>query len=139
MNKNFITSFLKAGQVLLFLVFVFIIPGNLKAIKNTRDVSSLEEALKLKVPVVLKIGSDKCFPCRRMNPIMKELAVEQNGQTVFLSIDVYKNLDLAKKIGVRLIPTIVLFDKNGQLKAKYEGALGKEEILKIIKDLGLNK
>ncbi len=102
-------------------------------------ISFLDDALKTGLPVVLKLGSDKCRPCLAMNPVMKELAKEQDGKTVFLALDVYQNRDLANKYGVRLIPTIIFFDKHGRLKAKREGFMNKMQLLKAVDDLGLNK
>ena len=91
--------------------------------KSTKDIKTLDEALKAGVPVVVKLGSDRCYPCRMMNPIIKELAVEQDGKAVFLSLDVYEHRDLAKEAGVRVIPTILFYDKHGKPKAKSEGFL----------------
>ena len=107
--------------------------------KATKDVANFNEALKAGVPVIVKLGSDKCIPCRAMNPIIKELAVEQDGKAVFLSLDVYENRELARQAGVRVIPTILFYDKHGKPKAKSEGGRSKEDLLKAINELGLNK
>jgi thioredoxin 1 len=107
--------------------------------KTAREIASLDEALKTGLPVILKLGSDKCRPCLAMEPIIKELAAEQDGQAVFLALDVYQNRDLANKYGVRLIPTVVFFDKHGRPKAKKEGFMDKTELLKAVADLELNK
>ena len=106
---------------------------------TTKNIKTLDEALKAGVPVIVKLGSDKCLPCRKMNPIMQELAVEQNGKAVFLKLEVYENRALAKAVGVRLIPTVLFYNKHGKLKAKHEGGLSKMELLKAIPDLELNK
>jgi thioredoxin 1 len=99
----------------------------------------LAEALKSGMPVVVKLGSDNCPPCRKMNPIMQELAAEQKSKTIFLNLDVYENRDLAKKTGVRVIPTMLYYDKRGKLKAKSEGGMTREQILRTIKGLKLNQ
>ena len=103
------------------------------------DIDNLDEALKAGVPVIVKLGSDKCIPCRAMNPIIKELAVEQDGRAVFLALDVYQNRELAGKFSVRVIPTVIFFDKHGKPKAKKEGFMNKMQLLKAIDELGLNK
>ena len=107
--------------------------------RSTKDIKTLDEALKAGVPVVVKLGSDKCIPCRAMNPIIKELAAEQDGKAIFLSLDVYENRELASQAGVRVIPTILFYDRHGQPKAKSEGGMSKEELLKAIDEMGLNK
>ena len=106
---------------------------------STKEIKTLDEALKAGVPVIVKLGTDKCIPCRAMNQIIKELAVEQDGKAVFLSLDVYENRELAGQAGVRVIPTILFYDKRGAPRAKAEGGMSKEELLKAIEELGLNK
>ena len=105
--------------------------------QTTKDIADLDEALKSGLPVIVKLGSDKCIPCRAMNPIMKELAVEQEGKAVFLSLDVYQNRELARQAGVRVIPTILFYDKHGKPKAKSEGGMSKEQLLNAIKEMDL--
>ena len=106
---------------------------------TTKNIKTLDEALKTGLPVILKLGSDKCRPCLAMNPIIKELAAEQDGNALFLALDVYQNRELAGKYGVRLIPTVIFFDKQGKPKAKKEGFMNKRQLLKAIDDLELNK
>lgn len=113
-------------------------PIEKKTAVSTKNIKTLEEALKAGLPVVVKLGSDRCYPCRMMNPTMKELAVEQDGKAVFLNLDVYENRDLAKQVGVMVIPTILFFDKHGKQKGKTEGGMSKEDLLKTIKKLELN-
>jgi len=107
--------------------------------KSTKDIKELDTALKAGVPVIVKLGSDRCLPCRMMNPVMAELAVEQDGKAVFLSLDIYENRGLAKEAGVMLIPTILFYDKHGKPKAKAEGGMSKEELLKAIDEMELNR
>jgi len=111
----------------------------LAAKRSTKDIKDLETALKAGVPVIVKLGSDKCIPCRMMNPIIKELAVEQDGKAVFLSLDVYENRELAQKAGVMVIPTILFYDKRGKPKAKNDGGMSKEQLLNAIEEMELNK
>jgi len=110
-----------------------------KAIKSTKNIKTLPAALKAGVPVIVKLGSDSCYPCRQMKPILKELTIEQDGKAIFLDLDVYENRKLASQMGVRVIPTILYYDKHGKLKNKSEGGMSKEELLSAIRELGLNK
>lgn len=107
--------------------------------KSTKGIVKLDEALKAGVPVIVKLGSDKCIPCRAMNPIIKELAAEQDGKAVFLALDVYQNRELAGKFSVRIIPTVIFFDKHGKPRAKKEGFMNKMQLLKAVDELGLTK
>jgi len=119
------------------------IPPQIAAVKrnakSTKDIANLDEALKAGVPVIVKLGTDSCAPCRAMNLIIKELAIEQDGKAVFLSLDIYKNRELAKEAGIRVIPAVLYYDRKGKPKAKSEGGMSKEQLLKAIEDLELNK
>jgi thioredoxin 1 len=106
---------------------------------STKDIKTLDGALKAGVPVIVKLGTDSCAPCRVMNQIIKELAVEQDGKAVFLSLDIYENRELASQAGVRVIPAILFYDKHGAPKAKSEGGMSKEDLLKAIDEMELNK
>jgi thioredoxin 1 len=107
--------------------------------KSTKDIKTLEDALKAGVPVIVKLGSDNCIPCRAMNPVIKGLAEEQDGKAVFMALDVYENRELARQAEVRVIPTILFYDKHGKPKGKSEGGMSKEQLLKAIKEMELNK
>ncbi len=100
---------------------------------------TLNAALKSGKPVIVKLGSDKCVPCRAMSKTMTEMSKERAGKEIYLSLDVYANRELAQAAGVRLIPTILFYDKNGKPKAKHEGQMRKDQLLKAIDDLKLNK
>ena len=127
-------------KIIASILFIILMAYGIEAkIKSTKEINTLDAALKSGVPVILKLGSDKCIPCRKMNPIIAGLSVEQDGKAVFLALDIYKNRDLANKFKVRLIPTLVFFDKTGKVKAKSEGFMSKEQLLKEIEKLGLNK
>ena len=115
----------------------FALRGSAK--RATKDIVTLSEALRAGVPVIVKLGSDKCIPCRAMNPIIKELAAERDGKAVFLALDVYQNRELAGKFSVRIIPTVIFFDKHGKPRAKKEGFMNKMQLLKAVDELGLNK
>ena len=105
--------------------------------KSTKDIKSLAQAFKAGVPVIVKLGSDTCYPCRQMKPIISQLATEQDGKIVFLDLDIYENRALAKEFQVRVIPTLIYNDKQGKVKGKTEGGMSKEQLMNTIKELKL--
>lgn len=112
-------------------------PAEKPAAISTKQLNELDKALKTGLPVVLKLGSDRCYPCRLMNPIIKELSQEQKGKIIFLNLDIYKNRELADRFKVNLIPTIIFFDKKGALTEQTTGYMSKVDLLKKIESLGL--
>lgn len=105
--------------------------------RSAKDVGTLEEALASGLPVVVELGSDSCYWCRQMKPIMEELRLEYYGAMVFLTLDVYQHKGLASKFDVTGIPAFVFYDHMGEPKGKVEGAMSKDELLRTAKGFGI--
>ncbi len=101
--------------------------------------SHIDDAARKGLPAVVKLGSDKCLPCREMNPVMADLARRYSGKVVFLVVDEYRNQDLASKYGVRVIPTIVFIDASGKAVASAEGYTSADEMMSFITRSGILK
>ncbi len=54
-----------------------------------------------------------CQPCKIQGPIVSDLAEEMHEQAKICKLDVENNKKIATKLGIRNIPTIVIF-KNGK-------------------------
>ncbi len=87
----------------------------------------------------LEIGADRCIPCKKMQPIMKEIAAEfaEDVQVVFY--DVWKNPEPGRKYGIQLIPTQVFMDQQGKEISRHVGFLPKEELVAVLVKQGAKK
>lgn len=72
-------------------------------------------------PMVLDFWATWCGPCRKVAPIIEELANDYEGQVIISKVDIEENEALAAQFGVRNIPTI-LYIKNGEVVDKQVGA-----------------
>lgn len=128
------------------------------ALDATEDFD-LEKILSYGLPVVLDFGADSCVPCKEMAPVLKELNEELRGKAIVKFVDVWKNSDPANNVPIRVIPTQFFFDKDGkpyspsndsigfiQYQSKdtdeivftaHEGGMTKEQILSVLKELGV--
>ncbi len=97
----------------------------------------LEKALKSGKPTVLDLGASSCIPCKMMKPIFAELEKEYGEKANILILEISEYRDLARKYRVRVIPTQIFFDKDGREYWRHEGFLSKEEIVKKLKELGV--
>jgi len=91
------------------------------------------------LPALLDLGSSGCVPCQQMAPILEELAAEYKGRVDVKVIDVYEQQEVARRYGVRLIPTQIFFDAQGKEVFRHLGFFPKEEIVAKFKELGLAK
>lgn len=66
-------------------------------------------------------------------PVLNKVKDNLQDRITIIKIDVDKNQDLAQKLNVRGVPTMMLF-QNGKQLWRQSGVLTKEEIIKIIID-----
>ena len=86
--------------------------------------ANFEELVNAGKPMVLDFWAEWCGPCRRVSPIIAELATEYEGKVTIGKMDVDNNNDVVAQFGIRNIPT-VLFFKDGKLVDKQVGAAQK--------------
>lgn len=86
--------------------------------------NNLEELAAAGLPVVLDFYATWCGPCKKIAPIIEELATEFDGKIAVGKCDVDENDEIAAQYGIRNIPT-VLFIKDGQVVDKHVGAAPK--------------
>ena len=86
------------------------------------------------LPIVLDFSATWCGPCKKIAPIIEELATEYAGKVNIGKCDVDDNDDLTSKYGIRNVPT-VLFIKNGEVVDKHVGAATKSVFVEKIEAL----
>jgi thioredoxin 1 len=85
----------------------------------------------------LELGADRCIPCKKMQPIMKEIAAMFPDRVQVVFYDVWKDPKPGEKYRVQLIPTQVFLDQKGKEIARHVGLFPKEEILELLKKHGI--
>ncbi len=85
-------------------------------------------------PVVIDFWAEWCGPCKKIAPIVDELAEEYAGQVTIGKYNVDEDSDIATEYGIRNIPTILFF-KDGKLVDKSVGSASKSSLEEKIKAL----
>ena len=92
------------------------------------------ELLEAGTPVVIDFSATWCGPCKKISPIIDELADDYEGKVVSGKCDVDDDDELTSRFGIRNVPT-VLFIKNGEVVDKHVGAAPKSEFVSKIEAL----
>ncbi len=108
----------------------------IKIQQASRPKNPLTEAFKTGKPTVLDLGASSCIPCKMMKPIFEELEKEYEGKANILLLEISDHRDIANIYKVRVIPTQIFFDINGNQHWRHEGFLSKEDIIEKLKELG---
>ncbi|HYW61632.1 MAG TPA: thioredoxin TrxA [Bradyrhizobium sp.] len=89
------------------------------------------DVLKSSEPVVVDFWAEWCGPCRMIAPSLEEIATEMKGKIKVAKLNIDENPAVAGKLGIRSIPTLMLF-KDGKLASQKVGAAPKGELVKWI-------
>ncbi len=89
-------------------------------------------------PAIIDFYADWCGPCRKVSPIIEELAREYNGKIIVYKVDTEKEQVLSQNLGIQSLPTILFIPAQGDPQA-IMGALPKEELKKAIQEILLVK
>ena len=85
-------------------------------------------------PVVVDFGATWCGPCKRLAPIVEELAKEYEGRVKIAKLDIDGSPKTPAKFGIMSVPT-VLFFKGGKQVDKLVGLAAKDALKKKIDPL----
>ena len=83
-----------------------------------------EEVLKASMPVLVDFSATWCGPCKKLEPVVREIAGEFEGRLKVVHVDVDKARQTATQFGVMSVPTVFLF-KAGKVKDQHVGLASK--------------
>ena len=89
------------------------------------------EVLKNDSVTVVDFSAPWCGPCRKMGPVLDEIAGEFECKIRVAKINTDENLKTAKEYQISGLPSIVIF-KNGEAKETLVGLMPKSAIVSNI-------
>ncbi len=72
-----------------------------------------------------------CGPCRMMGPAIDQVAAEYEGKALVAKVDVDECQNLAVKLGVNSIPTLIVFKDGAEVK-RFIGVTSKGDLAKAL-------
>ena len=105
-----------------------------------KDLSEKAQKEKAKYKATfIELGSVNCIPCKKMQPIMKEIEGKYpEVSVIFYDVRRPEGRPFAHTYKIRVIPTQVFLDENGKEYFRHEGFFPKEEVEKVLAKAGVN-
>ena len=95
--------------------------------KIITDDSFAADVLQSAGPVLVDFWAEWCGPCRMIAPALEELSDELGGRVTITKLNIDENPEMPSKLGVRGIPTMILF-RDGKPVATKVGAEPKSKL-----------
>jgi thioredoxin 1 len=89
------------------------------------------EVLKSDVPVLVDFTATWCGPCKALAPIVEKLADDYQGKVKVGKLDIDESPELARKYGVRSVPTVMVF-KGGAKSGQHLGMTKRETLVQLL-------
>jgi len=83
-------------------------------------------------PLLLDVYATWCGPCQMMAPHLEAAAKSLGNRVRVAKVDSDEEPAWATKLRVGGLPTIILFDKNGQEVTRQEGALMEQQLVSMV-------
>ena len=89
--------------------------------------ATFENEINTSQPVLVDFWAEWCGPCKKLGPIVEELAKDFQGKAKIMKLNVDENMETAQKFQVMSIPTLIFF-KGGKAVDQIVGAVPKNVI-----------
>lgn len=125
-------------NILISIAILALVSCNSQPKPTSESKTSTPSETGIKVTFI-ELGSVRCIPCQRMQPVMKSIEQKYGKQVRVVFHDVWTEAGspYAKQYGVEAIPTQIFLDETGKEYFRHEGFFAEEELIKVLKQKGV--
>ncbi|GAA2635750.1 thioredoxin [Paractinoplanes durhamensis] len=99
--------------------------------KAVTDASFVSDVLQSDKPVLVDFWADWCMPCKKVDPLLNEIAKEMGDQVQIVSVNIDENPETTRAYRVMSVPTLTIF-KGGEPVNSVTGAKPKSALVNFI-------
>lgn len=96
-------------------------------IEDVTEETFAEKVLGSAKPVLVDFWASWCGPCQAFSPVISTLSLEYGEQMAFMTCDVDSQQELARRYGIKSIPTLLFFN-NGKLVDFITGVVPRKKL-----------
>ena len=101
------------------------------ATKAVTDANFVSDVLQSDTPVLVDFWAEWCAPCRKVEPLLEEIAGEMGDKVRIVKLNIDENPETARAYRVMSVPTLTVF-KGGEPVQSVAGARPKGDLVKLI-------
>lgn len=125
--------------IILLPAFFVVSCGEQKSASQTAPANNVKQQVARAKITFVELGSVNCIPCKAMQPVMHSIAKKYGEQIQVIFYDVWtpEQQHYARDFNIRVIPTQVFLDQNGNEIFRHQGFFAEAEIDRFLQGQGL--
>lgn len=118
------------------LILVFLFLGSLfgdDAMLQASKYEFVSQSIGKGKPYFLEVGAESCRSCQIMGQMLYKITQKHPNYNIHF-INVAKDRKTAMELGIRMIPTQIIYDKEGKEVYRHIGVLSSEQLSNLFEE-----